>query len=546
MLRKLQTVFLLVVAATLTACGAVSPQVRSLEKRVDQDIKTYQAKAAEKIPVITSTPAAWLAGAPVQIAEPTLPILSHSIGYHPTKAVSLADVAAWISQNYGLAVDIAELQSNSANSALNSTTTVAGAQPGLPNAAQTAVPVGNVGGVSNMPLQQSMYTMYINYDGPLSGLLDVAANKSNAWWKIVDGRASFYREETKTFFLPLLARKYTGDSSISSNTSSAASSGSTTTTTGATNTGGANSISNYVVDFWADLDKTAKIVAAGGQVSTNPSAGSITVTGTPAQVRHVEDWSRSLRDQLSQQVAINIHVYSVKVTNEDNYSLNPSVIFQSASGVLGYSLKGPQSPAVISGKTPFDLGVSILSNSVSGKTSEYSGSQLAFKALSTLGQVVEHINQTVVTLNGQPAPIQMANQTGYLKSSSTTQTANVGTTTTLEPGTITTGFTAMLFPRIVNGKIILGVTMTNSTNNGFTNISSGGATIQNPNVDSNTFQQSVSLTPGDALLLTGLQRDNGSASKSGVGIPSNYLLGGGFDDSLGKQIVAIVISATIL
>jgi type IVB pilus formation R64 PilN family outer membrane protein len=538
-------------AAALSGCSTLQPKVMDLESKVTKDIQTQREKADVAQPVVTSTSASWLAGAPIQIAEPVLPILNQVVTYHPIKAVTLADIGSWITQNTGLVVDIAELQNNANNGLGGVGIGGIGAAGGV-GAGTVPSPViqgglGSNGLNANVPQQQSMYSMFVNYEGPLSGLLDVAANKSSAWWKIIDGKANFYRSETKTFYLPSVARKFTGDHTISSNTGSTNSSGGTSgVSTGVTSSGGANSISNYLVDLWTDLDKTAKTVGTGAQVSTNESAGSITVTGTPAQVRHIEDWVKGLTNQLSQQVAITIHVYSIKLNNEDNYSGDPSVVFKSATGILGYTISGADSPALVTSSNPMKLGINILSNAASGKTTQYSGSQLAFQALSSVGRVTEKINQTVVTMNGQPAPIQIANQQGYLASSSTTLTPNVGATSTLTPGNITTGFTAMFLPRIVNGKIILGMSMVNSSSNGFTTASSGGSTIMNPNVDGQSFQQSVSLTPGDALLLTSLQRDKGSLNSNGVGNPDNYLLGGGIDNTYGKQIVAIVVTARIL
>lgn len=522
----LNSLFLLALSCTLAGCGTLGPRIEASEKAINQEIKTVQSKVPEQVPVTTSTSGSWLAGAPLQIAEPVLPILTQTVGFHPTRPVSMSDVASWITQNTGLVVDIAELQSSSSS--------------GTSTASQTSAS-GSSSSTSNG--SSSDKNIFVNYSGTLSGLLDITASKSNSWWKVVDGRVVYYKSITKTFYLPAIARKFNGDSTI---TTSTGASGGSSSSSGISTSGGINSGSNYLVDIWADLDKTAKTVAVGAQVAVNQSAGSITITGTPFQVRHMEDWVKDLSSQLSQQVSISLQIYNVKLNNEDNYNWDPAVIFKSATGVFGYSLSGIQAPAVTAGTTPLSFGVSVLNNALSGKTTQYSGSQLAFKALSTIGHVTEKINRTVITLNGQPVPIQVANMQGYLASSTTTVTPNVGATTALTPGSITTGFTAMLLPRIVNGKVILSMAMSQSSSNGFTSISSGGSTIQNPNIDSNTFQQSVSLTPESALLLTDLQQDNTTSINNGVGNAKNYALGGGIDKVLNKHIQAIVITAKIL
>ncbi|MBW4919585.1 PilN family type IVB pilus formation outer membrane protein, partial [Klebsiella pneumoniae] len=110
-------------------------------------------------------------------------------------------------------------------------------------------------------------------------------------------------------------------------------------------------------------------------------------------------------------------------------------------------------------------------------SSSLNGSQLAVNALSTLGHVSETVTQSVVTLNGQPAPMQVANQVTYLAQSGTTNTANVGSSTTLTPGVVTTGFTATFLPQIVNGRILLTMDMTNSVLNSINQASSNGSTI---------------------------------------------------------------------
>lgn len=538
------TAFLL--SGVLTGCGTVLTEVQGLEKNTADKISTAHEKAAEPQPVVSSTPTAWLMGQAVQVAPTRSPLLSGNVTYHPTQRVTLADVASWITEAKGLVVDTAEAQPPTTTG--QSTT---GLAPGYNAPTVPPLPTGTpmglvspVGPATQTSASSQPVTMSISYEGPLSGLLDYAANKAGVWWKFSEGRVVFYRTETKTFYLPAISRKSTGGSSITTASGGSGASGApgASGSTGNTASGGATSTSDYVIDVWGDLEKTAKTVGGGAQVVANASLGSLTVTGTPRQVRDVEEWAKTLSENLNQQVSITVQIYNVKVTKEDNYNWSPAVVFSSLTGG-SLTLTGPQAPVPVSGLTP----LSLVANAATG--SQFQGSQLAVRALSTVGRVTETLRQTVVTLNGQPAPIQVANQRTYL-ASSTPGTAAAGSSVpvapTLTPGQLTTGFTGMFLPRVVNGKILLTMHIVSSTLVSMGSITSDKSLIQTPNVDTSTFPQSVMLTPGDSLLLTGLRLDTGNANNSGIGTPENYLLGGGVDNNSGKQLIAIVITAKVL
>lgn len=558
---------------SVSACsGFIGAKNNERQAQYDEQIQK-QSNTDLTRPVVTQSIGAYLAGEKITVAEQLSPMLKKRIVYKPSRAVILPDVAHWISEEFNLAVDLTGLQVN--QSAANLGQGAASAMPGALTNVLPASPTGlangvagsglpaplsasipsNMGGFSTplmatnaqssarLPLQ---IAMNINYEGSLNGLLDQLAQKTGVWWKFADGKAIFFRSESKTFYLPTIARTFKGSSTIT--TTSAAVTGSSSSSSSsasgsASSSSGADSTSRYDVDLWKDIETTAKVVGGVANVAINAAAGSITVTGSPAEVRHMEDWVKTLSDQLSQQVQIDVNIYTVAVNSEENYSWNPSVIFKSA-GNLGFNVTGMQVPAVIGGTTPFNMGASVINSS------NYAGSTAAFNALSTIGKVSEKLHQQAIAMNGQPTPVQLANQQSYLASSSSTSSANVGTTTSLTPGTLTVGFTAMFVPRIINGKIVLAMTMTNSILKSLTTVTSGSgssqASIQTPNIDTSTFQNTVTLTPGDALLLTSLTKETGSNQNSGVFSPFFYLLGGGFDSTAGKQIMAIVVTAKVL
>lgn len=541
-MKRLPSTMTLAMLTFLSGCSSIN-STQTLKQQTADELRSQMALSSlPKQPVVSSSAGAWLAGASVQLAEPLHPALQQQFAYHPTQAVSLAEVAAWVMQKTGVPVDISELQQ-----AQNGQMSTPGATPGQSPLGvfglQSMPGMNGLNSLGMQPNRESLWSMHINHEGSLAGLLDVAANKAGAWWRMSNGRVVFYKTLSKTFYLPVVARKFSASSLIS--TASGAAGGSSGSAGGQSSslaaTSGTTADSNYSIDLWTDIEKTAKTVGGGAQIAANPAGGSLTVTGTPAQVRQVEEWIKNLGEQLSQQVAVTIRIYSVKVTREDSYNWNPSVIFRSVGGVGAATLTGPSTPAIASGMTAANLGLGI-----SSPGNAYDGSKAAVQALSTLGETTEVSNQTIITLNGQPVPLQQANTQGYVQSVSTTTTTNAGTTSSITPGTVTAGLTGVFIPRIANGKVILGMTLTRSTNNGFQTVSTGSMSIQTPNVDSDAFQQSVSLTQGEALMLTGLSKEAGNTNKSGVGSPNNPLFGGGISNSRGQTLTGIVITARIL
>jgi type IVB pilus formation R64 PilN family outer membrane protein len=524
-------------ALALSGC-AVEKEATGMQSNALLSIRA--ASEAQPVQTISTTQDSWLMGQALMVAAPASPMLSKEILYHPAQRVALADVTSYISQSTGLIIDISEIMQSQIGAVTGSA-----AAANTPAGTAPISPVTMPAGTGKQTMSQNEHPMSISYEGRVSGLLDVVANNVLAWWKYADGKVIFYRTETKTFYLPAIARKSTGESVITTSSSNSTGGGATSSGTTTAATSGATINSTYSIDVWGDLVSTAKTVGSGAQVVVNTSAGSLTVTGTPAQVRAVKEWIADLAIQLNQQVAITVHVYSVKITKGDTYNFDPTVLFAKAAGTYGYNLSGPTALTPPGGTTPLGLVTSVLTGAP-GAWGQYSGSTAAFQALSTLGNVSDVLQQTLVTLNGQPAPIQIANQQGYLASSQTMVTANVGSQTTYTPGTITTGFTATFLPRIVNGRVILNMTMTNSSLNNMTTIGTTSNGIQAPNVDLTTFQQSVSLKPGEALLLSGIQQGNSNSNHSGVGSANNVAFGGGVNSNTVKSMIAIVISAKVL
>lgn len=537
----------LAAASSMTGCGNMAADVDRIASQNAAHIRDAEVKATKPIPVVTRSGGAWLLGQAVPVYVPPSPQLARPIVYRPSGRIALSDLATYISQKTGLQIDTSEVWTPNTNTSPNSAVPQPPAMAPIVPSLSGPLTVPTPPGVPTNAAQQPLFE--VAYEGTVAGLLDLAANKNGVWWRYADGRVTFFREDTRTFVIPALNTSTTGGSSIRSGVSgsgSSASAGGTGTTT--TTDGGTNSTSSYTVDIWKDLEKTAQTIGGSARVVTNPTLGSITVTGTPAQVRNVEEWAKALTESLSQQVQISVSVFRVDISREEHFSWNPTVIFNSITGDYGVSLTAPQAPTITSGTAPMSFSTSVLTTAT-GHAARFSGSQLAFRALSSLGNTSIVYSRTLVSLNRHAAPLQVANIEGYLASRTPSGATPVGSTPlppTITPGTITTGFMANFVPVIANGRILLSADMTISSNKGFIPLGSADSFIQAVNVGQATFSTTSSLTPGDAILLTGYTQESGSTNNAGVGAPSFALLGGGTSRNTNKQMLAIVVEAKVL
>ncbi|MGX3945128.1 PilN family type IVB pilus formation outer membrane protein, partial [Escherichia coli] len=146
-----------------------------------------------------------------------------------------------------------------------------------------------------------------------------------------------------------------------------------------------------------------------------------------------------------------------------------------------------------------------------------------------------------------PVPIQMADQTVYVAQSATTTTTDVGATTTLTPGMITTGFNMTLLPLIQKtGNLQLQMNFNLSdppTIRSFTS-KDGNSYIEMPYTKLRSLSQKVNLKEGQSLVVTGFDQNNTTTSKAGTFTPANPLFGGSQTGKNERSTLVIIITPT--
>uniref|UniRef100_E6QMU5 PilN n=1 Tax=mine drainage metagenome TaxID=410659 RepID=E6QMU5_9ZZZZ len=564
-----------VAAMSLSGCAGIAQTRQTQQGIVAAAHRTYQSMPASRHVVETHrTP--WLMGEAIKSSKAQPAILDKSVVFKmDVSGWSIKDYAYWLMTHVGVNVNVdqsAEQGSFGASGGAESFAHAPAAIP-LPSAPTTK---GSASGASSIPslpsalLSDAMSAGMVDglaqapkifsYTGNLKGFLDRITARQGVYWHYRNSEIAIFRTETRTWTLPSLPIASSSMGSISSSgstgaggqTGMAGNADSTLMSTSTSSMGGAaggaggagggmtSMNTSVAVNYWGSLQQTAQAVAGPGvQIAIDKSFGTLTATGTPPQIERLNTWVQGVDAMLRKQVAIEVHVYNVQITREDNYGLNLGLALSSPSGHSNFKVASAGIPNITSTSSPMTFGANIVGGTLNGTA-------VAVQALSSLGNVSQVVSRSGVTLNGQMLALQAARVQNYLASSQTTLASTVGSTTALQPGSVTIGFTGTFLPKVVDGRIMIDLNMTLSDLLGITSATSGTSTIQLPNVTTTTFEQSVALKPGQTLVLTGYRQHTAAVTNNGIGSPDFAALGGGVDAQRGDTILAVVISARIL
>lgn len=425
--------------------------------------------------------------------------------------------------------------------------------PGFDIAASEALVAGSA--VSAAPASDPTPPgrMKVNYNGSLAGFLDsIAANFGVSW--IAEGeRIIFSSQQTKVFDIPALPVVLKLSTQFSSQGASVQ--GGPGGNSGGQNSGSSNdSVSTTTaVELWKDINSSLKAIVAGnGSIEISGATGTITVNAPPDTMAQVSNYVREINRRLAKEIVMNITVYSVNLSRSDRYSANINTILQNSKYGVGISSVGSVAQTLANGRyagIPGQQGIGF--SVLDGK---FAGSNAVLEALSTAGEVSVVNSQSVTTMNGIPVPFRDVNTRGYAAQVSTTQptgSVNSTPTTTITPGQVQTGYSMRMTPRVNNdGTILLEYALDlselNGPQDGFRTFTTGGQTIQLPDVNSRNTVNQATIPAGSTLVLSGLERTRVDAGRSGTGSPSNFLLGGSRTGQVTRELLVVAITPEII
>lgn len=523
---------LLGLVALLSGCALTTTQERidsTKKTAIDlRDLNLAQATTA----TVSRTSKPRLAGEEIVLrSQNALPaVFGRQVTYATHGAQSLSEVFESVSQMAGIPIRASEISATNAQG----------------GAATSQFPgVGNqTGGLSGR--------VQVEFSGSLRGLLDELASRTEASWRFQarTNTIEFFKYETRTLSIYLPPGSKTIDASISlSGVSGGGGGASGGGASGGGASGGGASAGNVsvtqsmTVNPWSSImDVVSAILSEGasqsampgsgasgsgaagagggrltasgnaGRAAANPELGILTITARPRAVERVAAYVESINARFAQNVLIDIKIYSLTMDNKASlgFSLDTVYKYLNANGVSIVGAPPLQAGTGVPGQATF---------TIDNPRSRLFGSSMVAQALSQFGNVALQTQGQVLAVNGQPAPIQVANEVNYLASSSLTQAPNVGSTATLTPGTRVVGFTANFVPLLLgDNRILLQYQMQLSSLTALTQVTSGNSSIQTPQISSQSLQQQAFVKDGQSIVLFGFDQNRDSMDTAlGIG-----------------------------
>ena len=431
---------------------------------------------------------------------------------------------------------------------------------GLMPAMPMPMPVGNNKTTSNPTSQvQSMdvtvpsvfttdlASVSMKWNGSLERFLDHVTGMLNLSWSYRDGVVVIERFITESFDIEGLSGVQDYKLNVAGGTTGSGSFGNTTESIEVHESGKNDALSS--------LTKTIETLVkpSGGSVTVNDGSGRMIVVASKDVLSRVRGIVQNEVAVLRRQAIIQLDIYSVSSSSSDEYGVDwtgfindlaktysatltaPASLVSNAAAGLGYTLL--KEPGVDATVTPTGL--------QQNTARRYGGSKVLIEALHKMGDSAKYRPVSLVAKHRQWARKTNLLTTGYLAET----TPGVSTATGpgvpgIKAGSVTTGDKFLIQPTILDdGSIDLKFGMSLTDLVGLFNVSSGGQTIQTPEVAGTGDQGTIRLKAGESMVITGMSRQSATSDRNGLAEEIPVALGGSKKRSVKRENFLVVVRA---
>lgn len=477
-MRSIKAIVLLLIVALLASCTMIPTVGEDKVLEQGERMKDLQAQKAEAIkvePLMKVDQGFYLGVQTRQIRDKEMlpSVFDRQVVLSNSQPVTLSDVASRLTSMIGTPIRIAE-------------------------------------GLQTEPKPMPFF------EGTVRQYLDMLGAQCKVYWEydFAQREIALFRVKTEIYTVNALSGVITLHDTITNESNAASDSGGTAGVSAGDSSSATKQrmeIKN-ALSIWEEVEANVETIVernSGGtdvtSVSVNQTAGTVVVNASPMVLEQVRQYIDSLNKKLSKQVAIDVQVFALEMAKTSSVGFNLDAVYRQLSNGFTATVSGQSALTAPTGSG--SLSAMILDTGTGSNMDKWGGSQVLLEALETFGKTSLVTSGSGITSNGQPLPIQNVNRQAYLARVSTTVTSDVGTTTELEAGVVTTGFSMIAMPHILDGdRLALQYSISLSSLDSLEDISSGDETIQVPEVSTRSFMQRVNMKVGSTLVLAGFEQ----------------------------------------
>jgi MSHA biogenesis protein MshL len=353
----------------------------------------------------------------------------------------------------------------------------------------------------------------VEFDGPLVSFLDALGAQFGAYWEYENGRITIYRTHTRVFALSATPGKLSVSDSITNQSQVGTSeSGGASLASGGSTAQGSNSSGGYQevqlkteTDVWTQVMADVRSqLSASGRAEANPAAGIVTVTDTPPVLDRVSEYISAVNSRLNRQIALTIRLYALTMSTERALGFSLDAVFNGTTG-LKVSLAGAQP---FTAPTGIATANAVVLPAATGRLTQWVDTDLLVQALKSAGRIAQVTEMSVITRNNRAAPVQQTDTTTYIAQASSVVAANAGSTSSLLPGTVVSGFSGLITPHVLDdGRVLLQYGVTLVVLNSIAQLKSADQTIGGPDYTRRAFDAEMVIRPGETVAVVPYKED---------------------------------------
>ncbi len=208
--------------------------------------------------------------------------------------------------------------------------------------------------------------------------------------------------------------------------------------------------SNTKFEFWEKLTNEIDVILSRDedrrQIKSksiiNRDAGIVTITGTKSQIERVSSYLERLRDRLHKQVLLETKIFELRYKDSNSTGVDWSKFQLELGGKVSNSLSGDKYGSFTAPSYTFNYNFSM---------------EGLIDFLDRYGDVNVLSTPKILTLNNQPAVINVGNQINYRYESGSVSATNVGssTTNTYIMSSVFVGLTLNIVPEITDDGFVI-------------------------------------------------------------------------------------------